>query len=91
MRSRPLLGAKQTQGCILVQARMDLCPMDSTASRVASHWSARSRGYKLSRERADPRSLQGRCVCVCRHESSLDVTPASPFIVSKGRLGLHLW
>jgi hypothetical protein len=47
-------------------------------------------GYKLSREGTDPRSLW-RCVCVCLSEVcfrlvfSLDVAPASPFIVSKGR------
>jgi hypothetical protein len=30
---------------------------DSTAARVTLHRSARSRGYKLSREGTDPRSL----------------------------------
>jgi hypothetical protein len=28
------------------------------ADRVALHWDARSRGYKLSREGADPKSLE---------------------------------
>jgi hypothetical protein len=42
---------------------MALRPVGSTAARVALHWSAHSRGYKLSRDGADPRSLQGRCVC----------------------------
>jgi hypothetical protein len=36
----------------------------STAAHVASHRSARSRGYKLSREGADPRSLLRGDVCV---------------------------
>jgi hypothetical protein len=63
---------------------------------------ARSRGYKLSREGADPRSLRGRCVCVvvlarCVSLVSLcsssicsvrlDVAPTCPFIVSKGGSG----
>jgi hypothetical protein len=47
----------RTQGLILVQARMSLCPVDSAAARVALHRSARSRGYKLLRERSDPKSL----------------------------------
>jgi hypothetical protein len=33
------------------------------AARVALHQSARNRGYKLSREGADPRSLRERGVC----------------------------
>jgi hypothetical protein len=37
--------------------------VDSTAARVALHRSARSRGYKLSREETDPGSLR-RGVCV---------------------------
>jgi hypothetical protein len=79
---------------------MTLRPMDSAATRVALHRSARSRGYKLLREGTDPRSLLrgdvcvvvlARCVCgCCVGGSSLDVAPASPFIVPKGGLGLHL-
>jgi hypothetical protein len=54
----------QTQGFILVQAKMSLCPVDSAAARVALHRSACSRGYKRSREGADPKSLWwGVCVC----------------------------
>jgi hypothetical protein len=61
------------------------------------HQSARSRGYKLSRERADPRSLRKRCVvCVLSFDRScpvevnsicliLGVAPAFPFIISKER------
>jgi hypothetical protein len=41
----------QTQGFILVWAKITLRPVDSAAARVALHWSAHSRGYKLSRER----------------------------------------
>jgi hypothetical protein len=44
---------------------MALRPVDSTAARVALHRSAHSRGYKLLREGMDPRSLRGRCLCVC--------------------------
>jgi hypothetical protein len=46
---------------------MTLRPVDSIAARVTLHQSARSRGYKLSRERTDPRSLRGGVcgVCVC--------------------------
>jgi hypothetical protein len=40
------------------------CPVDSTTARVALHRSACSRGYKLSREGVDPRSLRARGVCV---------------------------
>jgi hypothetical protein len=40
---------------------MTLRPMGFAAARVALHQSACSRGYKLSREGADPRSL-GWCV-----------------------------
>jgi hypothetical protein len=43
-------------------------PVDFAAARVALHWSARSRGYKLSREEMDPRSLQERGVCCCLSE-----------------------
>jgi hypothetical protein len=82
--------------------------VDSAAARVALHQDARSRGYKLSREGVDPRSLGGGvcnclsetcvhrfCVC-CVFDSSLPSIPvcvalASPFIVFKGGLGLHLW
>jgi hypothetical protein len=43
---------------------MSLRPVGIAAARVgALHWSASSRGYKLTRKRADPRSL-GWCVCV---------------------------
>jgi hypothetical protein len=71
---------------------MTLRPVGFAAARVALHWSARSKDYKLSREGADPRSLLGgvdvlaRCVCVVSSSSRpspLDVAPASPFIVSK--------
>jgi hypothetical protein len=41
---------------------MALRLVGSTVARVALHWSARSRGYKISREGADPRSLRGICV-----------------------------
>jgi hypothetical protein len=47
----------QTQGFILVRAKMFLRPMGSAAARVALHQSARSRGYKFSREGANPKSL----------------------------------
>jgi hypothetical protein len=76
---------------------MSLCPVDSTAARVVLHRSARSRGYKLLRERSDPKSLWW-CMslrswlvrCVLEQESvsigvPLDVASASPFIVSKRR------
>jgi hypothetical protein len=43
---------------------MALRPVDSAAARVALHQSARSRGYKLSREETDPRSLLRGDVCV---------------------------
>jgi hypothetical protein len=70
---------------------MILHPVGSTAARVALHRSAHSRGYKLSREGADPRSLQGRCVYVVLARSifhpPLVVAPASPFIVPKGGSG----
>jgi hypothetical protein len=70
--------------------------VDSAAARVVLHRSACSRGYKLSREGADPRSflrcglcvdVLARCVCVRSSffASSLDVAPASPFIVFKER------
>jgi hypothetical protein len=75
---------------------MTLCLVDSTTARVALHQSACSRGYKLSREGTDARSLRVRCVCVrhsevCVHLSDVCVrlsevcVHASPFIVSKGR------
>jgi hypothetical protein len=47
----------RTQGLILVRAKMSLRPVDLAAARVALHRSARSRGYKLSREGTDPKSL----------------------------------
>jgi hypothetical protein len=43
---------------------MTLRLVDSTVARVTLHQSARSRGYKLSREGMDPRSLW-RGVRVC--------------------------
>jgi hypothetical protein len=70
---------------------MSLCPVGSAVARVALHRSARSRGYKLSRKGEDPKSLQWcvslsawsvRCVSI---RVPLDVAPASPFIVPKGR------
>jgi hypothetical protein len=74
---------------------MALYLVGSTAARVALHRSARSRGYKLSGEGADPRSLLrgDMCVvvlamCVCVFVPAfvlLDVAPTSPFIVSKER------
>jgi hypothetical protein len=54
--------AKRTQGCILVRARTALRLVDSATACVALHRSARSRGYKLSREGTDPRPLRGICV-----------------------------
>jgi hypothetical protein len=88
----------RTQGFILVRAKMSLCPVDSATARVALHQSARNRGYKLSREGADPKFLWW-CVCVleclvsevCFNQAPLDVALVSPFIVPKGGLGLHLW
>jgi hypothetical protein len=64
--------------------------MGSTAARVALHWSAHNRGYKLSREGTDPKSLLRGDVCVvvlvrCVFFLFSSVAPASPFIVSKGR------
>jgi hypothetical protein len=47
---------------ILVPARTALRPVGSTDVRVVLHRSARSRGYKLSREGTDPRSFRGMCV-----------------------------
>jgi hypothetical protein len=49
----------QTQGFILVRATISLRPVDSAATHVALHRSARSRGYKISRDGADPKSLGG--------------------------------
>jgi hypothetical protein len=79
-----------------VWARTALRPVDSATARVDLYWSARSRGYRLLREEIDPRFLwRGECadlvMCAFRSESSrrseltLDVAPASPFIVFKGR------
>jgi hypothetical protein len=65
----------------LVRARIALHPVDSAAAHVALHRSARNRGYKLSREGTDPRSLRGRCVCclseVCAHrlKESVSINP----------------
>jgi hypothetical protein len=87
----------RTQGFILVWAKISLHPVDSAAARVALHRSARSRGYKLSRERADHKSLWWHMSlsswsvrCVLEQGSILigvppDVASASPFIVPKGR------
>jgi hypothetical protein len=71
---------------------MSLRPVDSAASHIVLHRNAHSRGYSLSREGADPKSLR-RCAssstCSVRCDliafSPLDVAPASPFIVFKGR------
>jgi hypothetical protein len=54
--------AERTQRYILARVRTVLRPAGSTAARVALHRSARSRGYKLSREGTDTRSLRGICV-----------------------------
>jgi hypothetical protein len=62
MRLRSGWCAKQTRGCILVRARTTLCLVDLDVARVALHRSAHSRGYKLSKEETDPRSLWGICV-----------------------------
>jgi hypothetical protein len=66
-------------------------PVDVAAARVDLHQSARSRGYKHSREEADPKSLWW-CVSLSACSVScvsigppLDVALASPFIVPKGR------
>jgi hypothetical protein len=82
----------QIQGFILVRAKMSLRPVDSAAARVALHQNAHSRGYKFSREGADPRSLLWRvCVFECLvSEVYFDQVPprcgpVSPFIVPKGR------
>jgi transcriptional regulator NrdR family protein len=67
---------------------MTLRPVNFTAARVALHQSARSRGYKLSREGTNPRSLQRRRVCCLSEVCFLvfhDVAHASPFIVYKDR------
>jgi hypothetical protein len=87
----------RTQGLILVRAQMSLRPVDSAAARVALHRTVRSRGYKLSREGADPKSLwwcmsfsywSVRCVLA---QGSVSIGPSSrcgpclPFIVPKGR------
>jgi hypothetical protein len=78
--------------CILVRARTTLRLVGSTAARVALHRSARSRGYKLSRKGADPRSLRGICVrCVFRlvvvksfPSSCLRCGPCLPFYNFQG-------
>jgi hypothetical protein len=74
---------------------MALCLVGFAAVRVALHRSARSRGYKLSREEADPMSLEWRwCVvliemgssyCCLIVSSPLDMALTSPFITSKWR------
>jgi hypothetical protein len=69
---------------------MTLRPVDSTTARVALHRSARSRGYKLSREEMDLRSLWWSVclveyVCGLSEVSPLRPVSASPFIVPKGR------
>jgi hypothetical protein len=63
--------------------------------RVTLHRGARSRGYKLSREGAGPKSLGWWwwCAvsiavdssCCCLIILPLRLLPASPFITSKGR------
>jgi hypothetical protein len=74
---------------------MTLRPVGSTAARVALHRSARSMGYKLSKEGTDPRSfLWVMCVCclskecVCRF--CLRVRLVRCLREGTG-LGLHLW
>jgi hypothetical protein len=64
---------------------MALRSVSFAAARVVLHRSACSRGYKLSREGADPRSLlRGWCMC-CFDSIVLHVAPVSPFIASKER------
>jgi hypothetical protein len=80
--------------CIMVWERTALHLVGSTAARVALHRSARNRGYKLSREGIDPRSLRGKWVSVVygslfrsvivNPSPPREVSRASPFIVSKG-------
>jgi hypothetical protein len=67
---------------------MTLRLVDSTVARVTLHQSARSRGYKLSREGMDPRSLwRGVRVCwlseVCPIRPS-KCGPCLPFYNSQG-------
>jgi hypothetical protein len=82
----------RTQGFILVRAKMSLRLVDSATARVALHQSARNRGYKLSREGADPKFLWW-CVCaleclvseVCFNQAPLRCGPCLPFYSSQGR------
>jgi hypothetical protein len=55
------------------------------AAHVALYRSARIKGYKLSREGADLKSLCGGVCVLSKTRPPLGVAPASPFIVSKGR------
>jgi hypothetical protein len=73
---------------------MALHPVIFAAARFALHRSARSKGYKLSREGADPRSPLRGGVCVdvvvlievkSIRLPALNVAPASPFIAFKER------
>jgi hypothetical protein len=68
---------------------MSLRLVGVAAARIVLHRSARSKSYKLWREGANPRSL-GRCVFLVdkmtQSISLLDMAPASPFIVPKGRV-----
>jgi hypothetical protein len=76
----------RTQGLILVRERTSLRLVDSAAARIALHRSACSRGYKLSREGADPslvvflsvESVRCDSIEVCFNlPQPLDVAPAS--------------
>jgi hypothetical protein len=63
---------------------MSLHPVDVVAARVALHQSARSRGYKHSREGTDLKSLWwcvslGACLVSCLPIGALDVAPHLPF------------
>jgi hypothetical protein len=78
---------------------MSLHPVDSAIAHVALHWSARSRGYKLSRERerVDPKSLvvyefvllvsevYSRIGVCFSSESPPRCGPCLPFYSPKGR------
>ena len=82
----------QTQGFILVRAKMSQRLVDSTAARAALHRSARSRGYKLSREGADPKSLWWRMSfsawsvrCLFFKTGSSRCGPCLPFYSSQGK------
>jgi hypothetical protein len=83
---------------------MALRPVGFAVARVALHRNACSKGYKLSREEADLRSLvrggawMHECLVVvnssrfdlCVVLPAFDVAPASPFIASKGRARVTL-